>query len=236
MAITNAEVARRFALFMTTGGETPKGKGGQYLSMDSGNMRAYAAQHTPGIFTLHAFCNSYSTRVAALVWNTWAKRYELWLDPMGYNPTTGRHKSDIRGAYDAQCRTLGVTPHVFTVDPDWVDRSKPAMLTTERKAVVRIAAQADMPRIQERTRYTALSAAVGRIDALLHLMMDGLPAVDDPGTPAVFGVYYDTWRHTIAHYQNLRSTITGFAALPIDQMRPCVRGWAEMHKMVAGDA
>jgi hypothetical protein len=235
MAISNNEVARRFALFMTTGGETPS-KNGRCLTLNNRTVHAYIPYTTPGgIFERHAACNSYRTRVAALVWNTWAKRYELWMDPKSYSPTAW-HKAEIESAYRAQCRAMKVTPHVFSIDPDWADRSKPPMVTTELREVVNYAAQADMPRIQERMRYTALANAISRIDAALYLMMDGLPDTMDLAASDLFGPDYLPWRRTIEQYRTLRSTIEGFAALPIEQMRHCVRAWAELHKLEASHA
>lgn len=225
---TNREVAQRFIQFIDHP-QGPRGPSGKLLSTQSGNLGASTTSTPSGpLFFGIAACISYATRVAALVRNAHARRVELWLHPETWSPTTARHMSEIRSAYDAYCRDKALTPHVFRADPISALRADPVNYTALIEGIPAVVAQADLPRLQERTRYAALGTAITHIDRVLHLMTDGLPVPGSAEAHQYLGGTHDRWALTIAKLWALRGTIVSFQDLPLERMRPAVRAWIEL--------
>lgn len=224
---SNREVAQRFVQFIDHP-QGPRSPSGKLLSTTSQNLGAAVSFSAKGpLFYGIAHCVSYATCVATLVRNAHADRVELWMDPATYSLTTARHMSEIRSAYDAYCRTKGITPHVFRLTPTATNRANPVLYSSIMD-IPRIVTQADHARLQERTRYAALGTALTRIDSILHLMTDGVPVPGTAEAHTQMGAGHDAWALTIAKLQAMRSTIAGFETLPLERMRPAVRAWNEL--------
>lgn len=114
---TNLQVAERFASIIVPSLKTATIPLPLTRPIKGSNLKTYGDEYrskilssnTGNVFILLSRAESYSTRIAEIVYNTHAQLPELWIVHKKYSPTTQRHKAYLTQAFVSQMVSAGFT-------------------------------------------------------------------------------------------------------------------------------